>query len=435
VPDGVDSFADLIEPFSRRGIDLGLERLQGALAELGHPERRFAAVQVAGTNGKGSICSLLHGALGAAGLRCGLYTSPHLVSWCERIRLGSSEISAPRLRSLLQGLQPLAQRHALTPFELITAAAFQAFAEAGLEIVVLEVGLGGRLDATSVHPDRQVVGFSTIGLDHAEYLGNTLGLIATEKAGALSPGAAAVSAPQLPDVAAALQRRAAALGCSLLWVDPLDGCGEELLAGSLHWRSGLPGQVQRLNSAVALGMLQTLRQNGWKIPDQAITAGFAAARWPARLQRAWWRGVPLLLDGAHNVPAAVALRAELDHRRPGSGSSHPWLWVIGILANKQGPDLLRALLAPGERAWLVPVPGHASWNRDSLLLACPELVDQLIAATDLPEALNAAATARASGQSGSQLSARGGPQVVVVAGSLYLLGSLLASGELSNTAS
>jgi len=175
VPNGVDSFADLIEPFSRRGIDLGLERLQAALAELGHPERRFAAVQVAGTNGKGSICSLLHGALSAAGLRCGLYTSPHLVSWCERIRLGPSEIPAPQLRFLLQGLQPLAQRHALTPFELITAAAFLAFAEAGLEIVVLEVGLGGRLDASSVHPDRQVVGFSTIGIDHAEYLGHTLG--------------------------------------------------------------------------------------------------------------------------------------------------------------------------------------------------------------------------------------------------------------------
>jgi len=218
-------------------------------------------------------------------------------------------------------------------------------------------------------------------------------------------------------------------------VDPLEVCGDELCAGNLHWRSGLPGQVQRLNSAVALGMLQTLRQKGWTIPDQAITAGFAAARWPARLQPAWWRGLPLLLDGAHNVPAAVALRAELDQRVPRSGASHSWLWVVGILANKQAPELLGALLAPGERAWLVPVPGHPSWNRDSLLAACPELADQLSAAADLPEALAAAATACASIHASRQLSAGGGPQAVVVAGSLYLLGSLLAGGELSNTAS
>ncbi|MCT0231494.1 bifunctional folylpolyglutamate synthase/dihydrofolate synthase [Synechococcus sp. CS-1324] len=413
-----DSFADLIEPFSRRGIDLGLERLSAALAELGHPERRFAAVQVAGTNGKGSVCTLLHAALSAAGLRCGLYTSPHLVSWCERIRLGPDLISPARLRALLSELQPLARRHDLTPFELITAAAFQAFAAANLEIVVLEVGLGGRLDATTVHPGRQVVGFTPIGMDHAEYLGSSLGLIAAEKAGVLIKGGTAVSGPQHPEVALALERRAVALGCRLHWVDPLETCGEAFVAGALHWRSGLPGQVQRCNSAVALGMLRLLRQGGWTIPDQAITAGFAAARWPARLQPSSWRGHPLLLDGAHNVPAAKALRSELDHRSAGQQADRrPWCFVVGMLANKQGPELLAALLAPGDRAWLVPVPGHACWSRDDLLAASPSLGDQLDAAGDPSTALAAA------------IAASPGDQPVVVAGSLYLLGSFLSIAE------
>ena len=416
-----DSFVDLIEPFSRRGIDLGLGRLQAALAELGHPERRFAAIQVAGTNGKGSICALLHGALGAAGLRCGLYTSPHLVSWCERIRLGPAPISPALLRALLSDLQPLARRHDLTPFELVTAAAFLAFAAAQLEIVVLEVGLGGRLDATSVHPDRQVVGFSAIGMDHMEHLGASLELIATEKAGALVPGGSAVSGPQAPAVARALRQGAERCGSRLLWVDPLQAEGNELVAGALRWRSGLPGLVQRSNSAVALGMLQLLRQGGWRISDQAITAGFAGARWPARLQPARWRRHPLLLDGAHNVPAARALRAELDHRsaEDGTGSGQPWCFVLGVLANKQGPELLEALLAPGDRAWLVPVPGHGSWSHADLLAAAPGLAEQLEAAADLPAALDAAAAAAIP------------PRPVVVAGSLYLIGSLrsLDDGE------
>ncbi|MFO0105532.1 MAG: bifunctional folylpolyglutamate synthase/dihydrofolate synthase, partial [Cyanobium sp.] len=167
----MDSFADLIEPFSHRGVDLGLGRLQGALAELGHPERRFAAVQVAGTNGKGSICTLVQRSLLAAGIRAGLYTSPHLVSWTERILLGPETIPAAVLRRHLRSAREVVERHQLTPFELVTAAAFLAFAEAQLPLVVLEVGLGGRLDATSCHPDRGVIGFATVGLDHREWLG------------------------------------------------------------------------------------------------------------------------------------------------------------------------------------------------------------------------------------------------------------------------
>lgn len=410
----IDPFEDLIEPFQRRGIDLGLERLRGALAELGHPERRFAAVQVAGTNGKGSICALVHGALVAAGLRCGLYTSPHLLSWCERIRLGAEPISEGELRRLLKELQPLARRHDLTPFELITAAAFVAFAEAGVAIAVLEVGLGGRLDATTVHPRRAVIGLASIGLDHREFLGPDLTNIATEKAGVLHPGTRVVSGPQPAAVRAVLEAQAERHGCRLEWREPLQHQGEELAAGELRWGVGLQGSVQRLNGAVALGMIESLRELGWAIPDSAICRGFSEARWPGRLQRARWRGQPLILDGAHNPPAAVALRAE--RNRLGDDPIH---WVIGILANKQAPEMLGALLAPQDRAWIVPVSGHSSWGASELIAASPDLAGQLTASEDLETAL-----IEATGLN------RCPTRPVIVAGSLYLLGDLLASADL-----
>ena len=391
---GPDPFSDLIAPFSRRGVDLGLERLQTALAELGHPERRFAAVQVAGTNGKGSISTMLERIAAAAGIRCGLYTSPHLLSWCERIRLPGGLIAEAELRRLLQALQPLALRHDLTPFELVTAAAFQAFAEAGVELVVLEVGLGGRLDATTVHPDRQVLALASIGLDHTEHLGPTLAAISAEKAGVLHAGAVAVSGPQAPEAAAVLERQAAALGCDLRWVEPLP---PEAQGGP---RLGLAGDLQRHNAAVALGAAQALAERGWPIDAAAMARGLATARWPGRLERRCFAGRPLLLDGAHNPPAAEALRRELDRlasqaeepqpEEPQSEESRamerstaasPRRWLIGIQRHKDAPQLLRALLRPGDALRVTALPEHACW-RAAELRDLPELEAAQLEITD-----------------------------------------------------
>jgi dihydrofolate synthase/folylpolyglutamate synthase len=411
----IDPFADLIEPFHRRGVDLGLDRLSAALADLGHPERRFEAVQVAGTNGKGSICTLVHQSLLAAGIHAGLYTSPHLVSWTERIRLGASPIAPHGLRRQLEAACPVARRHQLTPFELVTAAAFLAFAEAACDLVVLEVGLGGRLDATTCHPGRDVIGFATVGLDHREFLGADVASIAAEKAGVLQPGAVAFSAPQVAEVAAVLECRARAVGAQLQWRQPLAQAADGSLEINGHWSPcGLPGGVQAANGAVALGMLEALAKRGWPITQAAIREGFAAARWPGRLQQLAWHGVPLLLDGAHNPPAAQALRRELDSnpRRHGlaAGGRH---WLLGFLASKQGPEVLRALLSPLDQAWIVPVPGHASWSRGQLATALPQLAFQLHEAADLAQ--------------GVQLAWRAAqPARLIVAGSLYLVGALLA---------
>ena len=415
-----DPFADLIEPFSRRGVDLGLERLQAALAELGHPERRFAAVQVAGTNGKGSIATLVHQGLLANGIQAGLYTSPHLVSWTERIRLGPAAIAPAELRRQLEAARPTAERHGLTPFELVTAAAFLAFAESDCELVVLEVGLGGRLDATTCHPRRSVVGFASIGLDHCEFLGPDLASISAEKAGVLRPGMVAISAPQAAEVAPVLEHQARATGAELRWVPPLARATDGSLRIEGAWSPcGLAGSVQAANGAVALGMLQVLGEQGWPITPSGIRAGFAAARWPGRLQQLQWGGIPLLVDGAHNPPAAAALRAELDAHPGRHGLSEgPRHWVLGMLANKQAPELVSTLLARGDRAWIVPVPGHASWSAAELAKTCPAQAVQLTGAPDLAAGLSAAAAAApATGPAARR---------VILAGSLYLIGALLA---------
>ncbi len=382
---------DLLEPFASRGVDLGLDRLAGALAAGGHPERRFAAVQVAGTNGKGSICTFLAAILAEAGLAYGVYRSPHLLSWCERLQLGERWITAAELRADLGRWRPIAEAFNLTPFELLTAAAFDRLAAEAVQLAILEVGLGGRLDATSLHPARRVIGLAAIGLDHCEYLGSSLEAIAFEKAGAFQPGAIAISAPQDPAVAAVLTAQAQRLGTELCWVEPLP---PEALGGP---RLGLAGDLQRRNGAVAVGMAQALGKQGWAIGAGAIGRGLARARWPGRLEIRSYRGQPLLLDGAHNPPAATALRQELDlgeldlgaldrgaleRRSLGKGGPGPLdgcgrRWLLGIQRHKQGAAMLRALLAPGDQAAITPLPEHASWSAAELAAACPDLAPQL----------------------------------------------------------
>lgn len=395
---------DLLEPFSRRGVDLGLTRLQAALDEGGNPQERFAAVQVAGTNGKGSICTLLHAILRAAGLQVGTYRSPHLISWCERLQLNDDWIEPEALRGDLQRWQAIGRRHALTPFELLTAAAFDRFARSHLDLVILEVGLGGRLDATTAHPHRPVIGLASIGLDHREHLGDTLAAIAAEKAGVMGMDTDAFSGPQHPDVAAVLEAEAQRRGCRLHWLEPLAApeAGGPVL--------GLDGAWQRRNGAVAVAMAEALAQRGWPIANEAISAGLAAARWPGRLERRHWRGQALLLDGAHNPPAAAALAQELEAlaHPPGQGRR----WLLGIQRHKEAPAMLAALLRPGDRARIVTIPDHRCWDALSLAQARPELASCLEqGGTTLEQDLDWLCA--------------GAGELPVVAGSLHLLGHCL----------
>ncbi len=385
-------------------MDLGLERLRAALAEGGHPERRFAAVQVAGTNGKGSICTLLHAILRAGGLHCASYRSPHLVSWCERIQIDDEWIRPEALRADLARWQAIGRRHGLTPFELLTAAAFDRFAAEAVDLAVLEVGLGGRLDATTTHPSRGVVGFAAIGRDHCEHLGDTVEAIAFEKAGVLEAGTLAFSAPQAPEAARVLEEEARRKGAELRWVEPLPPEAEGGPA------LGLKGELQRANGAVAAAMAEALIARGWPLERAAISRGLAAARWPGRLEMGRWRGLPLLLDGAHNPPAAAVLRREIDLLTPAGESPAGRRWLIGIQRHKQGAEFLQQLLRPGDQAAIVPLPEQSSWSVASLSQAAPHLGSRLHAVGSPLEGLEWLAVP--------------GP-LPVVTGSLHLLGAVI----------
>ena len=212
--------SELIPRFDLRGMDLQLERMRHALQDLGSPCGEIPAIQVAGTNGKGSIASFLSAALQQAGIRSGVTTSPHLVSWCERIAIDGVPISEGDLRQLLLAQQQLCAKHRLTPFEQLLAAALAHFHTEAVELLVLEVGLGGRLDATTAHPCRPVIAMASIGLDHCEHLGSTLKAIAEEKAAVITPGAQVISAEQPAPVREVLEKTCCANNAVLRWVDP-----------------------------------------------------------------------------------------------------------------------------------------------------------------------------------------------------------------------
>ena len=393
----------LLPPFEQRGMDLSLERMHRVLSALGDPCGNNPDVQVVGTNGKGSIACMIHSGLSAAGVKSGLTTSPHLVSWCERICINQTPITLVELHQRLQALEPFAEEHHLTTFERLITAALMHFEAHDLDWLVLEAGLGGRLDATTAHPQRPLIAVGAIGIDHREHLGNTLTAISREKAAAISPGAHVISAAQLDPVRAVLEEHTRMVGATLEWVEPLPDA----------WDLGLPGTLQRHNGAVAYGALQEIRRLGANISEQSIREGLAKAHWPGRLQTVLWNERPIRLDGAHNPAAAAQLAQE---RACWCDRQQAQIWILGIQAHKQAPEMLQLLLEPNDFAWIIPVPGHQSWTLDRLSDACPNLANQMGRANDVLEVLNRLASAPGSWPNPSPL----------IAGSLYLLGELMA---------
>ena len=405
--DPIDELADLLSPFEQRGMDLSLERMQRALADLANPCADVPAVQVVGTNGKGSIACMIHSGLTAAGLHSGLTTSPHLTSWCERICVNQQQIELPQLRQRLKQLQPLAQHHNLTPFEQLISAALVHFEANTLNWLVLEAGLGGRLDATTAHPYRPLIAIGSIGMDHCEHLGHSLTAISSEKAAVISPGAHVISAPQHEEVTKVLEARSQDMGATLEWVEPLPDA----------WELGLPGHLQRRNGAVARAALRRMNALGSAITEGQIRQGLAQARWPGRLQTLHWNHQSVRVDGAHNPDAAQQLALE---RRCWNQPGHQQIWILGIQGHKQAPEMLRILLEPNDEAWIVPVPGHVSWTADALSEIFPTHAHQLRSASSVEDVLI---------KLFKNDSDRSRP-MPVIAGSLYLIGSLLNEGVL-----
>jgi dihydrofolate synthase / folylpolyglutamate synthase len=291
-----------------RGIVLGLDRMRAAVEALGAPHASFSSAQIAGTNGKGAIAVLVEGAARASGLKTGLYTSPHLHRYTERFRVNGEEILertlAPHLARALALTEPPRSLE-LTFFEATTCAALSLFADSGVELAVLEVGLGGRLDATSV-TSPAATAIASIGLDHTALLGATLAAVAREKAGIARPGIPLIVGP-VPDEALAEIERAARAAGAPLFLYGRDFCADPNLA--LPW----PGRHQRENAAVALAVIESLAHGDPRLSRSAFSKAAAVAVWPGRYEVV---AGPRrhILDGAHNEEAMRALLSALDER-------------------------------------------------------------------------------------------------------------------------
>jgi len=352
-------------------IRWGLERTEALLAGVGHPHRRFRSLHVGGTNGKGSVAALADAALRAADPAriVGLYTSPHLVSFEERIRIGGRPVERELLLACEARLRPAIERTGATFFEGTTAIAFLCFAEAGVEVAVVEVGLGGRLDSTNVIVP-EACAITGIARDHTEFLGESLEEIAFEKAGILKPGVPAVTGETAPGPLAVLQRRAEEVGAPLLALGgdvvddvrvSLEGTRFELESeryGSREGFTSLVGAHQARNAAVAadlLGLLPRDLRPSW----DAVEAGFAGVRWPGRLKVERLRGTTWVLDVAHNPAGVASLAASLDALR----LPKPVVLVTAILNDKAWDEMLPPLLARCDAAVLTVAPSSPPERR------------------------------------------------------------------------
>lgn len=409
---------------AKRGARRSLDPIREACALEGDPQDRFASVHIAGTNGKGSVSSSVESIARASGLRTGLYTSPHLQRFAERIRIDGEPISDELLD---EHLAYVLDRHpSLTFFEVATLVAFRVFHRAHVDLAVLEVGLGGRLDATNAVSRPRVTAITTIAYDHTEWLGDSIELIAGEKAGILKPGVPVVTG-RLPAAAQrVVEARAREVGAAPVWRVGqelnLSSHGEHLAVAGPVSRSiavtpALRGAHQRDNTAVAVGVAWLLRSppaglSPLPIEDVAIARGVASVRWPGRLESVAIADGPFagnyLLDGAHNEEGVRALAAEVAAR------SGPHALVFGAMGDKAWGTMVRAL-APqfAKRVYVAPSASGAGRNAASPA-ALAGIDPGGVTAASLEDALKIARDAVGSGGT------------VVVAGSLYLVGEVRA---------
>lgn len=336
-------------------MSLGLDRTRELLARLGNPQDSLRFVHVAGTNGKGSTCACMASILQAAGYKVGLFTSPYIEYFEERIRINGKPISRKELCEvtlLVRDSVEVMSEHP-TEFELMTAVAFLYFARQGCDIVVAEVGLGGRLDSTNVIQTPEVALIAPISFDHCALLGNTLTEIAAEKAGIIKPECLVVSAPQEIEAEEVLRQTAQDQQAQIRFVcsDQVKGATEDFTYKTYeHLSVALQGSYQRFNAALALEGCEALRQRGWDISDGALYAGLSQVQWSGRFEVVQM-SPDIIIDGAHNVHAARQLVSELEQRYP----LRRILFCIGVMADKDYEAMLECY-APLAKAFVCYAP-------------------------------------------------------------------------------
>ncbi|MEK9672197.1 MAG: folylpolyglutamate synthase/dihydrofolate synthase family protein [Rhodospirillaceae bacterium] len=432
-----DAMLDRLLTLHPKVIDLSLERVRRLLATIGHPEAKLPPVfHVAGTNGKGSVMAFLRAMLEAAGYRVHVHISPHLVRFNERVVLAGEQISDEALEALLAECEVANGSLPITFFEITTTAALLAFSRHPADVVLLETGLGGRLDATNVIDRPCVTAITPISLDHQQFLGDTVEKIAAEKAGIMRPGVPCVVGAQMPEVLKVLLDKAAGVGAPVLargrdWDMEETRSGFRLLFGRDAADYPLPslaGRHQLANAAQAMMCLNAMA--GFVADDDARNQGLAAARWPARLQRltrgplvaALPQGWELWLDGGHNQAAGETIAA---HARDVWGD-RPLHLICGMINSKDPKAFLKPMAGVAADLHGIAIPGEQN------TLAAGDIVGAAAAAgIDAREAPSVMAALAEVFQAAGSPSAPGGapspaPARVMICGSLYLAGEVLA---------
>ena len=429
----VDSIVARLAALHPKRIDLSLERMWRILDALGHPERGLAPViHVAGTNGKGSTIAFMRAILEAGGLRVHAYTSPHLVRFNERFRLGNGALATDdELAAVLAECERVNAGAPITVFEITTAAGLLLFARHAADVLLMEVGLGGRLDATNVVERPLATVITPVSFDHAEFLGSSIGEIAAEKAGILKAGIAATVAAQPREALAAIERYAARIKA------PIRVAGEDWTAteerGRLVYQDDaglldlpapkLYGRHQFENAGVAIAALRSV--DAFALAPAAFERGIAAAEWPARMQRLAQgalaklvpAGAELWLDGGHNIDGGRAVAdalADLEERVP-----RPLILVIGMLSTKDCGGFLSNFAGLAQRIVAVPIPEQEkSMPADGIAEAARTVGIPAQSSTDIKSALAIICSY-----------ALAPPPRILITGSLYLAGAVLAANE------
>lgn len=420
---------DYLTSLGRFGIKLGLERTRAILHELGDPHELFQGVLVAGTNGKGSVCAMTASVLQNAGYRVGLMPKPHLISYTERIQVDQRPIAEDDFAALLTEVQPAISKVAAdlgapTEFEILTTATLYYFARAGIDLLVCEVGLGGRLDSTNVL-DLGVNVITNIALDHTQHLGSTLEAIAAEKAGILKPDSIAITGAQ-PPALGVIEAAAEQVGSPMLRLGheitmSATDRGWSGVEASVTTPSGtyerlhvpLLGIYQAENAALAVAAIDALRARGWDISDGALRDGLARTRWPGRLE-VIDRHPTILVDGAHNPAALERTLAAVDTL----AKDRLLVIVFGAMKDKDLPTMLSQLKSTGASI----VFSAINWHR----AASPFLLDGQYRQTVWPEQESRAANSVDAALAAARRIA-GKDGIVLVCGSLYLVGEAISA--------
>ncbi len=337
----------------RDNINLGLSRIKKALQELGNPCKNIPAIQIIGTNGKGSIAAYLESILFEAKRNFGVTTSPHLLDVCERIRVNKKNINKTDFEKIYRLIEKNFSTIELTPFEKIICCALTFFDHKKVELIILEAGLGGRLDATTAHKSRPIIAIGNIGLDHKEFLGDTIEKIAKEKLSVIEKNSIVISCNQNSQVENLITQKVKAVGAEIIWKDSI----------SNSYDLGLKGIFQKQNASVAVGAIEALNNLGFNIKEKHISEGLKKTSWKGRLEIVNYFNKKILIDCAHNYPAAKALSNERSHWK---NEDEGIYWILGVQRQKDIDAILKTLLKKNDHLLLVPVPNQPSWQLKDL---------------------------------------------------------------------